>query len=209
MDAEGIERSILFPTTGLFFGGIEDDRAQIALCRTYNDWLGEYCEADRDRLVGIAAVPQNDLAVAAEEARRAVVEYGFVGVMVRPNPIRGRSLHHPAYEPLWKVMEERNVTICVHEGTTQNVIQAGRDRFEAFALRHACSHPLEQQMGCLSLICGGVLERHPGLALAGNGYRGIGIPDCIHSGELAANRILESQRMENREQRVVVDGPNR
>jgi len=34
------------------------------------------------------------------------------------------------------------------------------------------------------------LERHPGLALAGNGYRGIGIPDCIHSGELAVAKIL-------------------
>jgi oxygen-dependent protoporphyrinogen oxidase len=36
------------------------------------------------------------------------------------------------------------------------------------------------------------LEQHPGLALAGNGYRGIGIPDCIHSGELAADKILSS-----------------
>jgi len=35
------------------------------------------------------------------------------------------------------------------------------------------------------------LEKHPGLALAGNGYRGIGIPDCIHSGELAIEKILE------------------
>lgn len=35
------------------------------------------------------------------------------------------------------------------------------------------------------------LEKYPGLALAGNGYRGIGIPDCIHSGELAVERILE------------------
>ena len=34
------------------------------------------------------------------------------------------------------------------------------------------------------------LERWPGLALAGNGFRGIGIPDCIHSGETAAERIL-------------------
>lgn len=34
------------------------------------------------------------------------------------------------------------------------------------------------------------LGKLPGLALAGNGYRGIGIPDCIHSGELAAQRIL-------------------
>ena len=32
-----------------------------------------------------------------------------------------------------------------------------------------------------------------GLALAGNGYRGIGIPDCIHSGELAAEKILANR----------------
>jgi protoporphyrinogen/coproporphyrinogen III oxidase len=31
----------------------------------------------------------------------------------------------------------------------------------------------------------------PALALAGNAYSGIGIPDCIHSGELAAERVLQ------------------
>ena len=41
------------------------------------------------------------------------------------------------------------------------------------------------------------LEKHPSLALAGNGYRGIGIPDCIHSGELAVNKILENRQVEN------------
>ncbi|HEX6304014.1 MAG TPA: protoporphyrinogen oxidase [Anaerolineales bacterium] len=34
------------------------------------------------------------------------------------------------------------------------------------------------------------LKDWPGLALAGNGYEGIGIPDCIHSGEQAAEAIL-------------------
>jgi oxygen-dependent protoporphyrinogen oxidase len=29
----------------------------------------------------------------------------------------------------------------------------------------------------------------PGLALAGNGYRGIGVPDCIHSGQQAAAQV--------------------
>src|SRR5439155_8454962 len=38
------------------------------------------------------------------------------------------------------------------------------------------------------------LENHPGLALAGNGYRGIGIPDCIHSGELAVEYVLKFAR---------------
>ena len=35
------------------------------------------------------------------------------------------------------------------------------------------------------------LEGFPSLALAGNGYHGIGIPDCIHSGELAVEKVLE------------------
>ncbi len=37
------------------------------------------------------------------------------------------------------------------------------------------------------------LAKHPGLALAGNGYRGIGIPDCIHSGELAVEKVFEQE----------------
>ena len=36
------------------------------------------------------------------------------------------------------------------------------------------------------------LERHPGLALAGAAYRGVGIPDCIHSGEEAARSVADS-----------------
>ena len=35
-------------------------------------------------------------------------------------------------------------------------------------------------------------QQLPGLALAGNGYRGIGIPDCIRSGQDAAKQILKS-----------------
>lgn len=37
------------------------------------------------------------------------------------------------------------------------------------------------------------LEFFPGLALAGNAYQGIGIPDCIHSGQLAAEKILSNE----------------
>ena len=36
------------------------------------------------------------------------------------------------------------------------------------------------------------LERHPGLGLAGAAYRGVGIPDCIHSGEEAARSVARA-----------------
>ena len=35
-----------------------------------------------------------------------------------------------------------------------------------------------------------LLAQLPGLALAGNGYRGIGVPDCIRSGSEAAKKVL-------------------
>ncbi len=35
-----------------------------------------------------------------------------------------------------------------------------------------------------------LLQQLPGLTLAGNGYRGIGVPDCVRSGSDAANKAL-------------------
>jgi len=35
-------------------------------------------------------------------------------------------------------------------------------------------------------------QQLPGIALAGNAYRGIGVPDCVRSGAEAANRILQA-----------------
>jgi oxygen-dependent protoporphyrinogen oxidase len=35
------------------------------------------------------------------------------------------------------------------------------------------------------------LTAHTHLALAGNAYHGLGLPDCIRSGEVAAQSILE------------------
>ena len=35
------------------------------------------------------------------------------------------------------------------------------------------------------------IARHPGLALVGGAYRGVGIADCVRSGEDAARGLLE------------------
>jgi oxygen-dependent protoporphyrinogen oxidase len=38
----------------------------------------------------------------------------------------------------------------------------------------------------------GALAEHPGLAVAGAAYRGVGIPDCIRSGETAAESVVRA-----------------
>ena len=36
-----------------------------------------------------------------------------------------------------------------------------------------------------------LVAKHPGLYLAGAAYRGVGIPDCVHDGELTAEKIVQ------------------
>lgn len=57
--------------------------------------------------------------------------------------------------------------------------------------RHPRSLP-QYQVGHLELVrrVEGQLSVFPGLALAGNAYRGVGVSDCVRSGEEAAERVL-------------------
>jgi len=165
MDAEGIDVSVIFTSHGLGFACL-DPPVWGALCCAYNDWIAEFCRYDRRRLIGVALVPQADLSGTIVEAQRAVADLGLRAVMLRPNPVAGRTIDDPSYEPVWSAIEELGVPLVLHEGTSQNLVQSGRDRFENFAFRHACSHPHEQQFACLALTCAGILERHPGLRVA-------------------------------------------
>jgi predicted TIM-barrel fold metal-dependent hydrolase len=95
-----------------------------------------------------------------------VTELGFRAVVIRPNPVEGRTLGHPAYEPFWAECERRGIAIAVHEGAHAYLPAAGGDRFHSRFALHACSHPMEQMMAFLALVEGGVLERHPNLRVA-------------------------------------------
>jgi len=58
--------------------------------------------------------------------------------------------------------------------------------------QHSCRDGPQFDLGHLELAerIHSRASRFPGLALAGNSYRGIGVPDCIKSGESAAERIF-------------------
>jgi len=167
MDSEGIDVAVLYPTMGLNFWAIEDVRAAVALARAYNDWLAEYCAAAHERLFGAAMLPLQDPAAAVAELRRAHDELGFPAAFLRPNPCLGRSIVHPAHEPLWEAAEELGVALGIHEGSSFAIETLGGDRkpFNPMVL-HAVSHAFEQMMACAQLITTGVLERHPGLRVA-------------------------------------------
>jgi len=42
-----------------------------------------------------------------------------------------------------------------------------------------------------------IMSKYSDIELAGNSYEGVGIPDCIRSGETAAENIINSFNSEN------------
>lgn len=175
MDATGIDTAVLLPTYASYLvhdDAIAADRSR-AYARAYNRWLGDLCSAAPARLVGPALLSRHDPEALTEDLEEAVHD-GARAVVLRPNPVQGRTLSAPAHARFWAACEHHAVTVLLHEGTHARVATAGSDRFESRFGQHACSHPMEAMMALLSLIDGGVLETHPrlrvGILEAGCGW---------------------------------------
>jgi predicted TIM-barrel fold metal-dependent hydrolase len=175
MDATGVDVAVLFPTFAAFLvynDGIGADLSR-AYAQAYNRWLGELCAFAPDRLLGAALLSRHDPDAIVEDLEQALRQ-GLRGVVLRPNPVGGRTLSDPALRRFWSACEHHSVTVVLHEGTHTRVATVGADRFRSHFGQHACSHPIEAMMALLSLIEGGVLEAHPrlrvGIVEAGCGW---------------------------------------
>ena len=167
LDKECIRLAVLFPSAALVAGYLEPGFSHAAM-RAYNAWMADWCGAFPERLKFAAPAALHDIDEAVREARRAVADLGAVAVTVRPNPVAGMRLDDPSRDPLYAAIEELGVPLIVHE-STGDPATAGADRYggmmrpESYAFHHMVSHPFEQMMAMMALICGGVLERHPAL----------------------------------------------
>jgi uncharacterized protein len=98
--------------------------------------------------------------------RFAKKELGFRGGFIRPNPYNNKMIHHPDYEPFWAAAEDLDFSIGFHEGASSGMPTVGVDRFEGRGARHIISHTMEMMLACMSVIWGGVCERHPKIRIA-------------------------------------------
>ena len=165
LDSEGIDVAVLYASSGLLFALYETAETPTLLCRAYNDWLAQYCAADPRRLVGVALLPQQSPELAAEELERAVTEHRFVGGMLRPNRIGGRTIDDPAFGVVWETAARLDVPIVFHEATLSGIDTVGSDRANSYAASHISSHVLEGMMAMLVTTLAGLTARVPGLRL--------------------------------------------
>jgi len=163
MDAHGVDAQLIFATVGgqLLGRSFHDPELLAACCRAYNRWSGEQCAVAPERLLWVALLPLQAVDLAIEEARRAAAE-GAAGFHVRPVPVSGRPLHDAAYEPLWTVLEDLGLPVCLHEQSSPWLPTFG-DRMSTHTSGHLLNHPFEAMAAMVSLIWYGIAERYPRL----------------------------------------------
>lgn len=174
MDLDGVTAEVLFAddqnenTAPWLGGGIIqvgiagwfEPELRLAGARAYNRWLAEFCTADPDRLLGtIALATLADVDAAVAEVRRAHAD-GLRHSVLLPLEYSQPLLHHPRYEPFWRVCTELDLTVSVHlgDGSPEWV---GDDRWNFAVVVMETFFLARRPLWCL--VFGGVLERHPGL----------------------------------------------
>lgn len=116
LDADGIDRALLYPSLGLQWEGeVTDPAYALAHCRAYNRWIEEFCAGSGGRLMPIAHLTLGDPDEAARELRRAV-RAGARGGFVLPFTLDGLPHGHAAHDPLFAAASELEVPIAIHTG---------------------------------------------------------------------------------------------
>ena len=117
MDAHGWDVQVLLPTGNngnfAYRVALKDAELGAAMCRAYNNWCRDYCDADPKRLKFVAVLPGSDTDAMLAEARRAVEELGAVSVRNPFLPV-DRWLHEPEYDALWGLACDLDFPISVH-----------------------------------------------------------------------------------------------
>ena len=80
MKIDGIDVSIVYPTTGLILFSVPDSDLLTHTFKLYNDWVAEFCSAYPKVLKGIAMVNVDDVGSGVKELERCA-KLGFVGAI--------------------------------------------------------------------------------------------------------------------------------
>ena len=172
MDIEGIDVAVMYGTRGRQVQMHDDLDPQIsaALARAHNNWTRDFCAFNPKRLKFAAQISYHDVGLAVQEARRAVRELGAVAVIGNPNPVNGRHVHDPEFEPLWDAIEELGVPVGFHPtgqaSVRDDIARRYLDHPNGRVIGIAGRNPMELMLAFASMAAGGVLERHPNLRCA-------------------------------------------
>ena len=180
MDGMRVARQALSPMPELLSYWLPLEDAKV-LVRYLNDEIAAMVERAPQRLVGLGAVPLQDLQSAVDELEYVVKSLKFAGVEIASH-VDGTSIGDPQFEPFFAAAEEMGAAIFVHA-----LRPAGQDRIVGPFSEQAVCFPGDIALACASMITGGVAARHPDLRIAfshGGGAMAMLLPRLVHAWQM-------------------------
>jgi predicted TIM-barrel fold metal-dependent hydrolase len=170
MDAEGIDRVLLYPTIGIAWEHAAlDAELALAYSRAYNRWIVDFCRTEPRRLHPVAHITLLDPEGAVEEVQRARRD-GCVGVYLSPDRAarRGKALDHPDFDRFWATVSDLGMPIAFHVVAREDMTFApwarsgtGADGVFMFAFL-----AVEVMAAFTQMMATGLFEKYPRLRCA-------------------------------------------
>ena len=214
LDDLGIDFSVVYPTAGLSFHRMQDDRLRRAICRAYNVYTAEQFRGLSDRIIPAAIIPMYTPEEALEELEFVVKQLGYkvvmVGGMMRRR-VAALEAEQPEaskfvewydvvgldspydYDAVWAKCLELKVAPSFHNGARSILLRNSPSNFCYNHIGHFASagHAVAKAM-----FFGGVTRRFPQLNFAflegGVGWACMLYADLIGHWEKRNRQAIES-----------------
>ena len=160
MDAMGLGVQAISPMPELLSYWMEPAAAG-RLLRYMNEQIAEMAALSNGRLVGMGAVPLQDLDLALAELDYLADKLGFQSIEVGSN-VNGRAVGAPEFEPFFAACVEKGVSVFVHALKPTGVERlVGPEK-----LLPALAYPTDVGLAAASVLTSNLLGRLPGLKMA-------------------------------------------
>jgi predicted TIM-barrel fold metal-dependent hydrolase len=169
MDIDGVWGQLCFPNYARFAGhrfflNVKDHDLGLACLRTYNDYLLDvWCATDPARLYGAAILPLHDLDLAIAELERVLakgIPPKAIAFSENPTVLGLPSVHTDHWEPLWSLVNDAGIPVCMHIGSSSRLVTTSADAPPTVLVS---LNGLNSMMACVDWMMSGILERHPNI----------------------------------------------
>ncbi|MBC7202387.1 MAG: amidohydrolase [Pusillimonas sp.] len=154
LDEQGVDMQLVC-STPIMFGYAWDPAKAADWAAQMNEQAVAFCAGNPTRLKALSQVPLQDVKLACAEVSRAQAA-GCVGVQIG-NHVREKDLDHPDLVDFLTHCANENIPVFVHPWD----MMGGQGRMSQWMLPWLVAMPAETQLGMLSLILSGAMERIP------------------------------------------------
>ena len=159
----GLDRQAISPMPELLSYWFEA-AAGLQMARYLNDTIGAMVAESAGALIGLGAVPLQDIDLAIDELQRLMAEPGFAGVEIGSN-VNGRPIGHTSFDPFFEACEALDAAVFVH-----TLKPTGMDRLVGpAALQQVLAYPSDVGLAAASVITGNLIVRRPKLRAFSHG----------------------------------------